>query len=135
MADATAQLGLALRYASRCEEAVSMLEKASRLNPFPPTWYFNGLSGAYYCTGRYEEAIVACKKALHIQPRNFNAYEQLSAIYVALGQEEKARAAAAEVIRLNPKFSVEQRFKSSLWKNREVKQRYYDALRKAGLPE
>ncbi len=135
MADATAQLGVALLNTGSYEEAIAMVEKAIRLNPFPPTWYFHGLSWAYYFTGRYEEAIVASKKALHIQPSNVMAYVQLAATNVALGQEEEARAAAAELLKLDSKFSVERFAKGFPLKDRKALERYANALRKAGLPD
>jgi adenylate cyclase len=51
------------------------------------------------------------------------------------GHEEEALAAAKEIMRLNPKFSVARWQKRSPHKDRAVVKRYCDALRKAGLPE
>jgi adenylate cyclase len=135
MADATGLLGIALREAGRYEEAIPMFEKAIRLNPFPPVFYFMGLGRTYFFARRYEEAMVECKKALHMAQSNVLGRVDLVAIYVELGQEEEARAAAAEVLRLDPKFSVERHLKSWPLKDREALERYADALRKAGLPE
>jgi len=50
-----------------------------------------------------------------------------------LGREEEARAAAAEVLRLDPKFSVEYFVKTLPLKNKADTERLIDALRKAGL--
>ena len=36
-------LGMILRYAGRPEEAIPVLEKAIRLNPFPPGIYYSNL--------------------------------------------------------------------------------------------
>jgi hypothetical protein len=52
-----------------------------------------------------------------------------------LGREEEAHAEAAEVLRLNPKFSVKKFAKGSLQRDKAVNERYIDALRKAGLPD
>ncbi len=89
--------------------------------------------GLRYCfDGRYEEALVACKKALDMQPDNVTTLRDLAVIYVGLGQEEEARAAAAQVLRLDPNFSVEHVAK--LWPGLPaVRKRFVDALRKAGL--
>jgi hypothetical protein len=46
---------------------------------------------------------------------------------------EDARAQAAEVLRLDPKFSVERYEKTSGLKNPDDRERVADALRKAGL--
>jgi len=55
--------------------------------------------------------------------------------YIMMGRDEEARAAAAEVLRINPKFSVEFYAKRSLVKDRSVIDKAIDALRKAGLPD
>ncbi len=52
-----------------------------------------------------------------------------------MGRDEEARAAAAEVLRINPKFSLELVAKRSLVKNRSEIDKMIDALRKAGLPD
>jgi adenylate cyclase len=48
---------------------------------------------------------------------------------------DEARAQAKEIMRINPKFSVDRFAKTDPQKNKDVKKRYIDALRKAGLPE
>jgi hypothetical protein len=50
-----------------------------------------------------------------------------------MGQEHEARAEATEVLRLNPKFSVESYAKRLTFKDQSVTDKYMDALRKAGL--
>jgi hypothetical protein len=52
---------------------------------------------------------------------------------MTIGEEEKARAAAAEVLRLNPDFSIEHHFKNIRWEYQEGQERFIDALCKAGL--
>ncbi len=84
---------------------------------------------------RYEEAITVLKKALHYQPDYFRAHLTLAVCYAALGREEEAHAEAAEVLRLNPKFSVKKYAKAMPIRDKAVKERYIDALRKAGLPD
>ncbi len=42
---------------------------------------------------------------------------------------------SAEVLRLNPKFSVKKYAKRLSIRDKAVKERYIDALRKAGLPD
>jgi adenylate cyclase len=128
-------MGGALFNAGRYEEAIPLWEKSGRLNPLPSVWYFRNLGLFYWFTGRYEEAIVASNKALQINPDDIITFRNLAAIYAVLGKEEKAHAAAAQILRLNPNFSIERHFKNMPWKDREGKERYMDALRKAGLPD
>ncbi|UCH21070.1 MAG: hypothetical protein JSU83_21565, partial [Deltaproteobacteria bacterium] len=119
--------------AGRYEEAIQMWEKMGRLNPFPTPVYFRNLGLFYWFTGRYEEAIAASKKALHIDPDDITNFRNMAAIYATVGNDDKAREAAAEVLRLDPNFTVERHFKNMPWKDREGMERFMDALRKAGL--
>jgi hypothetical protein len=50
-----------------------------------------------------------------------------------MGREKEARAEAEEVLRINPKFSLDYLAKTSVWKDQSVTNNLIDALRKAGL--
>jgi len=132
-ADTHAYLGMGLTFADRPEEAIKVLKKAMRLNPKAPSWYLHSLAGAYQNMGRYDEAIEWGKKAVDRNPNNLPAHLALAACYSLAGREEEAQAEAAQVLRINPKYSLERLAKTTPLKNPEVKKRYIDALRKAGL--
>ena len=88
---------------------------------------------AYFFMDQYEKGIVECKKALQIQPNNVFAHIALAANYSKLGREEEARAAVADVVRIQPKFSLDRYTKTLPVKNQADKEQVIDALRKAGL--
>ena len=50
-----------------------------------------------------------------------------------MGREKEARAEAAEVLRINPKFSLDSWGKTLPFKHQSEADKYIDALRKAGL--
>jgi len=50
-----------------------------------------------------------------------------------MGREKQARAEAAEVLRINPKFSVDSYAKTSMQKDQAKLDTLIDALRQAGL--
>jgi hypothetical protein len=81
----------------------------------------------------YEESMVACRKALRVQPDNLFFRIRLVAAYNLLAHEEKSRTEAAEVLRINPKFSVERYAKMLPYKNQYHMELEINALRKAGL--
>ena len=132
-AGAYANLGMGLVYACRPEEGIRELQKAIRLNPVPPTYYFFKLGRAYRMTGQYDEAISAFNKALHGSPNSLGAWIGLASTYSLLGQEEEAREAAAKVLKIHPKFSSERFLMSLPFKNQSENERIINALRKAGL--
>jgi len=125
-------LGLVLTWAGRAEEGVRYLEHAIRLNPFAPAMFFNNLAVAYRDAGQYEKAIEECKKALQREPNTQFPYIHMAISYMRLGREEEARAAAAEILRINPKFSLE-RYAKTLPFTKPVADRVVEDLRRAGL--
>jgi adenylate cyclase len=84
-------------------------------------------------TGRVEEAITALKRAVSLVPNFSTPRESLASIYSALGREEEARAEAAEILRLNPRFSLEGLKQRLPTKDPAVVEQYLASLRKAGL--
>jgi adenylate cyclase len=132
-ADAHAWLGSSLNFADNPKEAIPLFEKAIRLNPFGPTWYFLNFGHSYRLIGQYQEAITQYKRALRVAPNNIMAHLSLAATYSLSGRGEEARAEAEEVLRLNPKFSLESFARTLPFKNQTQLDRFVEALRKAGL--
>jgi adenylate cyclase len=131
-ADAYAWLAMSLNVAGRPEEAPPLFQKAMRLNPLPPAFYYLNCGNSYRVMGRFEEALTLYKKAIQLTPNNAMAHMNLAATYGLMGREEEARAAAAALLRINPKFSVEYAIQIF-----PVQASYIDqlahGLRKAGL--
>jgi adenylate cyclase len=128
-------LSMVYRLAGRHEEAVEAIEKVMRLNPFPPNTYFRDACRSYTFVGRYKEAIAAGEKAVTLSPDDYQARVSLAAAYSLAGRQEEARVEAAEILRLNPKFSSVRFGKMVPYKNQADRELMISALRKAGLPE
>jgi adenylate cyclase len=124
-----------LTFLGEPEEAIPLYKEALRLNPKPPTVYLRFFGIAFRDSGQYEKAIVQAKKAVEQEPNDVIAWAVLASSYSLAGHKEEARAAAKQILRLNPKFSVARYQKISPHRDRAVAKRYCDALRKAGLPE
>ncbi|MGD9308365.1 MAG: tetratricopeptide repeat protein [Desulfosarcina sp.] len=127
-----AMLGHTLRLADRPKEAIQAYSKAIRLNPIPPTFYQFGLGMSYGLDGQYEKGIQWCEKAVKQNPDDFFARLMLTTVYSMAGQDEKARAEAKEVLRINPKYSLAKAEKRAKIK---YKDKWFAALRKAGLAD
>jgi adenylate cyclase len=126
-------LGLALRSAGRYEEAIVNLETALRLNPLRPLPYVNNLAWSCLGANQYDKAILLWTEHLERNPDSIFAFMGLTAAYEFTGNKEKARWAAENVMRLNPKFSVAIEEKMFPVKDKAFKNRLLDAYRSAGL--
>ena len=107
------------------------LKQAVRLDPYS-TIYFSSLGLSYFLIGQYDEAILECKRAANINPKNLHAQLCLTSTYSAAGYEKEARVAAAEILRIYPRFSVEYLSKMSTFQKAD-KELFIGSLRKAGL--
>ena len=115
------------------EKALSLIEKGLRLNPFPYSWYFVLLGTAYRFLGRNEEGITSYKKAVSTEPTSLIAHLALSTAFASDGREREACLEAEEVLRIEPKFSLERYAKALAFKNQAARDRIVTLLRKAGL--
>jgi len=122
-----------LTLAGRPEEAIPLCQKAIRLSPFGPYYLYTNLARALRAAGRFEEAISAYKKSVQLLPDNFYIHVNLAATYSMMGRDKEARAEGAEVLRINPKFSLDSLAKRSLLKDQSETDKFINALRKAGL--
>ena len=107
-----------------------MLFRSIRLHPPSAD---QELGRVYYLAGRTEEAIAPLKRCLARRPTFLHAHLDLAAVYSELGREAEARAEAAEVLRLNPNFSLEVHKERVPIKDPVMLERQLAALRKAGL--
>jgi adenylate cyclase len=127
-------LGMVLRYAGKSKEAIPVLQKALRLEPIPPDIYLQNLALVYFQTGDCKEAIAVGEKGLKRQPDNLSSHVIIAAVYGSCGREKEARKEATEILRINPKFTVESYAKILPYKTPSDRDRVVQGLRKAGLP-
>ncbi len=134
-ADTAYNLGIILRFAGRVKDAIPMFERAIRLNPIPPASYLYQLALSYTFIGEFEKAIDVCKEALSKNPDDLVGRVTLVIAYGSLGREDEARAQVSELLRIDPKFSLDQAAKTWPYKKEADRELVMAALRKAGLPE
>jgi adenylate cyclase len=126
-------LGKTLFFAGRCEESIPEYKKAMRLNPISPNNHLWSLGLSYAYTGQYDEAITWCEKAVSQKPNDLLARMMMAVVYSLSGRDEEARAETAEILRIQPKFSLKKFEKKLTYKREADRERFLDALRKAGL--
>jgi adenylate cyclase len=115
-------------------EAVGMVEQAScHKPPRVVDQHLDFVGSAYYLAGRPAEAITPLKQFLSRYSNILGAHLTLAAVYSELGRAAEARAEAAEVLRINPQFSLEVHRQREPIKDPALLERQLAALRKAGL--
>jgi len=129
--------GSALLYADRPDEAISLLLREERLNPFAPALSPMILCWAYRMAGQYDKALEQAKKAVERDKkqteRAYGPQVALAGAYMLARQEAEGRAAAEEVLKINPGFSLDQYARTLPFKNRSKVDIEIAALRQAGL--
>jgi adenylate cyclase len=113
-------------------EAKSDTVHAIQLSPRDPDlgiWYAT-LAPSDIGLGNSDDAIVDGLRAIDANYRPFVVYSNLAAAYAMSNRIDEAKAAVAEALKLNPKYSL-----------KLMSERYHkppaviEALRKAGAPE
>jgi adenylate cyclase len=128
-----AWLGIAfISVEGKAEEAIKEFNIARRLDPFPPNWILTYSAVAYRVNGEYEKAIEILQKVIKRSPDNWLSHFELAACYGLLGREEEAQAAAAEVLRIRPNFTIA-KISHIDYRDKADEERTIEVLRKAGL--
>lgn len=120
------------------KKAIELLNKAYTLDPKHPTtdMVLANMGYAYFMLGDNDAAIEWCLKAVERNPTFPNVYATLAKAYALKGDDAKARAAVAELRRLDPQYKLERPGPSTPAAYKEwFEQKDLPAWRKAGLPE
>jgi adenylate cyclase len=125
-------LAYALEMSGRPAEALGASEKAMRLDPRNRAYLLHE-GYAYALMGRCERAVPVLKVYLDRYPNYLTAHYWLAACYVELGRIDDARAEAAEVLRINPGFSLEKQKQVYVLVKEPMRDRLFGDMAKAGL--
>jgi adenylate cyclase len=125
--------GLALMYAGRAADALEAFALAMRLDPHYSAVVLHFLAQAHFSLGQYEPAAQRLQERIARTPGTDSSRMLLASCYGHLGRLNEARAVWAEMLKINPDFSLEQRARVLPYKDPRDFQRIADGLAKAGL--
>jgi TolB-like protein len=115
--------------------AIAIAKEQMRLDPFHPHFAPLMVGVAHYHLKEYYDAQHWLSEAIGRAPNHQYGHAFLAATYAQLGRLEDAHAEAAEVLRLNPRYSISgTQERVSVLKRAEDMEHLVDGLRKAGLP-
>src|SRR5262249_26493543 len=100
--------GQVYRIAGLPEKALRSFERAVRVSPVDPMLHepFAGMGRPLIELGRFDEAIVAGKKAQRQNPSYPPAYRCLAAPFAHLGRDAEAREVAVRMFEVDPAFTT-----------------------------
>jgi adenylate cyclase len=115
--------------------AIEAVERHMRLDPFyaplAPAW----LGNAHYMLKRHEKAVPLLQECVARAPDLRAGHCWLAATYAQLGRLEEARGEAAEVMRIEPTWTIRgTQARLSTFKHKRDAEHFFAGLRKAGLP-
>jgi len=127
--------GWVYKIAGQPEEAIRSFERAMRMSPVDPQQFtaLTGMGFAFIELRRFDEAIVAGRKALRQNSSYPGPYRCLASAFAHLGRDAEAREATAGVLEFDPAFTISSWIaRSRLSINAKL---MIEGFRKAGLPE
>ena len=131
-ADAWAMLSELMVLSGRPTDALADIQKALRLNPHPPGWYYWYLGQAQYLDRQYERAVHSLRRE---ETYRTVSRRILAASLAQLGRLDEARLEAEMFMVSNPHFTIRRWDESQPFRDVAACRHFVDGYRKAGLPE
>ena len=134
-ADGYALLALIKNKLADSEEAIRLIEKGMKLNPYYTWDYLYNLGRAYYALGDYSKAGQYLEQAIQRNeaaelPRLF-----LIANYIQLGQQDDAEWEVTEIEMLESSTTLSHLRRGTIVVDEDLRKQFFEDLSAAGLPE
>ena len=120
--------------AAQKKTSVVVAALATRLDPHYSPIVLHFVAQADFSLGHYETAAQRLLERIARTPGTDSSRMLLASCYGHLGRAEEARAAWAELLKVNPDFSLVQRARVLPYKDASDFQRIAEGLAKAALP-
>ena len=131
-ADAWAELSDISVLKGRITDALAQVNKAFRLNPHPPVWYYLLLGQAQYAAKDYAAAIETLR---HESTYRTGSRRILAAALAMTGRMEEAKHEAEMFMLSNPHFTIGHWLGTHPFRDEAVKAQFSEGYLKAGLPQ
>jgi TolB-like protein/class 3 adenylate cyclase len=134
-ADGYMLLSHILIYAGEAEEGVEIANEGMPLDPDSMYHTLMHLADGQRLLGQDEKAIENFKKSVELRSNFVPGYVWLASTYGNLDRQVEAELAAAQVMRLQPDFSISAYGGKVPYRDESVLEQFRQGLRAAGLPE
>jgi len=119
----------------KAKEGAASCDRAFRLSPDPPVWYYADCVAPYFFSKRFEDAIEAANRWRTINPLNPFVLVMMAGAQAELGRKADAARTVAEIEERYPEISYEYLHNNLAWRfaREEDEQFVLAAIRKAGI--
>jgi adenylate cyclase len=124
-------------YRGQSDPAIDAFQQGMRLSPLDRLGrlFTCGIAVAHLIAGRYEEAADWAERTLRQAPGHTITLLDKAVACAHLDRIEEARATVSQLREVQPWFTIAWFKASAIRYPQEVRARYIDGLRKAGMPE
>lgn len=133
-ADGYGLMALINSYQGRAKHAISLNDRAIKLNPYYSYEYLNTYGIAWYVLGDYEQAITSLEASQLRNPNHLMVKLMLAASYVEAQRIPEAEWIVTELLQLSPNLNLSTVANNIPFAQKALTQRLVDNLRLAGLP-
>jgi tetratricopeptide (TPR) repeat protein len=130
-ADAWAMQGEIAAFHGRPAEGIEKVQRALRLNPHAPGWYYWELGYAQYAARQHDAAVETLRQA---STNRTGSRRILAASLAQLGRMNEARHEAELFLVSNPHFTISYWAATQPFRDEAIRDHFIDGYRKAGLP-
>lgn len=129
-----------LRFSGRFDDAIIMIRKAMRIQPYHPAWFLGELCMCLYYLNRHSEALEIAEnfRTFAINRKETELlywyYTILAMNYIRLNQIGNANEAARNALVEFPSYSLKWDGDFGLYKHKEHLEKQHGDLKKAGIP-
>jgi len=130
-ANSVAFLGELLTYVGDSERGLALAARAKEISPNHPGWFWYVDFFHAYRLGDYDRALNLILKAN--LPGHWGMHAGIAAAAAQLGNHEAAAKAVRDLLKVRPDFCATARASFEKWFDPELRERFIDGLRRAGL--
>jgi tetratricopeptide (TPR) repeat protein len=128
-----ATFAVTLYYMGEHAASLARMKRAIRLTSYSPDWYLAVLGDTYRSCGELGKARTVFEHLAVRMPHSLMSLTRLISIYSDLGETDRARQAADELMVVNPAFSVGGYMQAMPFKLESDRESLCNALLNAGL--
>jgi TolB-like protein len=124
-----------LHFNGQHDQAIKNIKSAVKHARIYPPWMANLLSASYRDKGQIDSSISMANECLRLDPENLDGHVLLCTDFVMSGAVDDARKVTAEILRIDPSFSISGYVERQPYKDSETLDSVVGALREAGIPD